>query len=146
MREDPDGNKIELILNTNSGNDVREQIGELFSQEAKAVGIDVTFKPEAFNEMVTRLVSSYDWQMILIGLTGSVDPVGGANVYPSYGNLHMIEPNQESPRRDWEAAVDASLGRGQPDHGRGAAHPRLPQAAGALDRGGTLGLHLRPRR
>ena len=108
VREDPDGNKIELILNTNSGNDVREQIGELFSQEAKAVGVDVTFKPEAFNELVTRLVASYDWQMILIGLTGSVDPVGGANVYPSHGSLHMIEPNQESPRRDWEVAVDAA--------------------------------------
>ena len=108
VREDADGNKIELILNTNSGNDVREQIGELFSQEAKAAGIDVTFKPEAFNELVTRLVSSYDWQMILIGLTGSVDPVGGANVYPSRGSLHMIEPNQEAPRRDWEAAVDAA--------------------------------------
>ena len=108
VREDPDGNKISLILNTNSGNTVREQIGELFSQEAQAVGIDVTFKPEAFNELVTRLVSSFDWQMILIGLTGSVDPVSGANVYPSHGGLHMIEPNQESPRRAWEAAVDAA--------------------------------------
>ena len=108
VREDPDGNKIELILNTNSGNDVREQIGELFSQEANAAGVDVTFKPEAFNELVTRLVSSHDWQMILIGLTGSVDPVGGANVYPSRGSLHMMEPNQEAPRRAWEAAVDAA--------------------------------------
>ena len=79
FREDPDGNKIELILNTNSGNTVREQIGELFTQEAQAAGIDVTFKPEAFNELVTRLVASYDWHMILIGLTGSVDPVSGAN-------------------------------------------------------------------
>ena len=108
VREDPDGNKISLILNTNSGNTVREQIGELFSQEARNAGIDVTFKPEAFNELVTRLVSSFDWEMILIGLTGSVDPVSGANVYPSHGGLHMIEPNQESPRRDWEAAVDAA--------------------------------------
>ena len=108
VREDPDGNKIELILNTNSGNTVREQIGEMFSQEARNAGIDVTFKPEAFNELVTRLVSSFDWQMILIGLTGSVDPVSGANVYPSHGGLHMIEPSQESPRRDWEVAVDAA--------------------------------------
>ena len=108
VREDPDGNKIELILNTNAGNTVREQIGELFSQEARNAGIDVTFKPEAFNELVTRLVSSFDWQMILIGLTGSVDPVSGANVYPSHGGLHMIEPSQESPRRDWEVAVDAA--------------------------------------
>ena len=108
VREDPDGNRIELILNTNTGNDVRERIGELFSREAEAVGIDVTFKPVAFNELIYRLDVSYDWHLILIGLTGSVDPVSAASVYPSYGFLHMIEPSQESPRRDWEAAVDAA--------------------------------------
>ena len=108
IREDADGNKIELLLSTNSGNDVREQIGELFSRDAQAVGIDVTLKLEAFNELIDRLDVTFDWQMILIGLTGSVDPVSGTNVYPSHGYLHMIEPNQESPRRSWEAAVDAA--------------------------------------
>lgn len=106
VREDPNGNDISLILNTNSGNRVREAIGELFAQEASQVGIDVNFRPEDFNQLVSRLTSSYDWEMILIGLTGSVDPISGANVYPSSGNLHMIEPNQEEPRRDWERQVD----------------------------------------
>lgn len=105
-REDPDGNKISLTLNTNSGNRVRESIGELFAQEAANVGIEVTFRPEDFNALVGKLVSSFDWELILIGLTGSVDPISGANVYPSSGNLHMIEPNQAAPRRDWEKAVD----------------------------------------
>ncbi len=108
FREDPKGNKIELVLNTNSGNSTREAIGELIRQEARAIGIDITFKPEDFNSMVTKLVSTYDWEMIIIGLTGSIDPVSGSNVYPSRGNLHMIEPNQESPRRDWEKRVDAA--------------------------------------
>jgi peptide/nickel transport system substrate-binding protein len=106
VREDPEGNEINLVLNTNSGNRERESVGEIFSQEAKNVGINITFKPEEFNSLVGKLVSSYDWEMILIGLTGSVDPISGANVYPSSGNLHMIEPNQEEPRRDWEKAVD----------------------------------------
>jgi peptide/nickel transport system substrate-binding protein len=106
VREDPEGNEINLVLNTNSGNRVRESVGEIFSQEAKNVGINITFKPEEFNSLVGKLVSSYDWEMILIGLTGSVDPISGANVYPSSGNLHMIEPKQEEPRRDWEKAVD----------------------------------------
>jgi peptide/nickel transport system substrate-binding protein len=108
FREDPKGNKIQLVLNTNSGNSTREAIGEMISQEARAIGIDITFKPEDFNSMVTKLVSTYDWELIIIGLTGSIDPVSGANVYPSRGNLHMIEPNQESPRRDWEKRVDAA--------------------------------------
>ena len=107
-REDASGNKISLVLNTNSGNRVREAIGEMFSQEARKVGIEITFKPEDFNAMVTKLVNTYDWELILIGLTGSVDPISGANVYPSRGNLHMNEPKQTSPRRDWEKQVDAA--------------------------------------
>ena len=107
-REDAKGNKISLVLNTNSGNRVREAVGEMFSQEAKRVGIDVVFRPEDFNALVTKLLATYDWEMILIGLTGSVDPIGGSNVYPSRGNLHMIEPKQDSPRRAWEKGVDAA--------------------------------------
>ncbi len=105
-RQDPDGNKISLDLKTNAGNAVREAMGELFSQDAREIGLDITFQPEDFNVMVGRLLSSFDWELILIGLTGSVDPISGANVYPSSGNLHMIEPLQESPRRAWEARVD----------------------------------------
>ena len=108
FREDADGNKIALVLNTNSGNSTREAVGEMIAQEAKKIGIDITFKPEDFNSLVTKLVSTYDWELIIIGLTGSIDPVSGSNVYPSRGNLHMIEPNQEAPRREWEAYVDAA--------------------------------------
>ena len=95
-------------MNTNSGNTVRENIGELFAQECRKIGIDMSFQPEDFNSLVTKLLSGENWEAILIGLTGSVDPISGANVYPSSGNLHMIEPNQESPRRAWEAEVDAA--------------------------------------
>jgi peptide/nickel transport system substrate-binding protein len=107
-RQDPDGNKISLTLSTNAGNTQREQAGTMFTDEVRKVGIDLTFKPVDFNTLVTQLVSTYDWQMIMIGLTGSVDPISGSNVYPSRGNLHMIEPNQKTPRRDWEKQVDAA--------------------------------------
>lgn len=105
-REDPDGNTISLEFITNSGNRTREAIGTAIAQEAADVGIRLNFRPIDFNVLVGQLTETYDWNLILIGLTGSIDPISGANVYPSYGNLHMIEPNQESPRRDWEKAVD----------------------------------------
>lgn len=107
-RDDENGNRISLNLTTNSGNRIREDIGTAFAQEAANVNVEINFRPLDFNELVTQLLSTYEWDMILIGLTGSVDPVSGSNVYPSRGNLHMIEPNQESPRRDWEARVDAA--------------------------------------
>ena len=106
IREDEDGNKISMRMTTNSGNRVRESIGELFAQEAKKIGIEVNFQPEDFNVMVGKLLSGSNWDIILIGLTGSVDPISGVNVYPSSGNLHMNEPNQVKPRREWERQVD----------------------------------------
>lgn len=106
IREDDQGRKISLRMTTNAGNRVREAIGELFAQEAKKVGVEVNFQPEDFNTMVGKLLGGNDWDIILIGLTGSVDPISGSNVYQSSGNLHMIEPNQTTPRREWEKVVD----------------------------------------
>jgi len=105
-REDDLGNKIVFELTTNSGNTVREAVGTLFAEEAAAVGVQVRFKPEDFNTMVGKLLSGQNWDGILIGLTGSVDPISGSNVYPSNGNLHMINPNQKSPLEYWEYEVD----------------------------------------
>jgi peptide/nickel transport system substrate-binding protein len=107
-REDTNGNTISLDFITNSGNRTREAIGAAFAQEAADVGVKINFRPIDFNVLVSQLTETYDWNLILIGLTGDIDPISGANVYPSYGNLHMIEPNQESPRRDWEKAADAA--------------------------------------
>jgi peptide/nickel transport system substrate-binding protein len=106
VREDAKGNRVAFNLITNAGNTVREGVGNLITQEAKKVGVDITFKPGDFNTMVTALTSTYDWEGIVIGLTGGVDPISAANVFPSSGNLHMVEPNQKQPRRDWEKDVD----------------------------------------
>ena len=108
IREDDEGNKISIRLTTNSGHRVREAIGEMLVQEAKDVGIEILFQPQDFNTIVSKLFAGNDWDSIIIGLTGSVDPISGANVFPSRGYLHMIEPLQKKPRREWEAAVDAA--------------------------------------
>lgn len=107
FREDTDGNTISFLMETNSNNTDRVKYGEIIAQEMKKVGLDVTFRPGDFNTLVTKLVSSYDWEMIIIGLTGSVQPfLSGSNTIPSRGSLHMIDPGQESPSRDWEAELD----------------------------------------
>jgi peptide/nickel transport system substrate-binding protein len=106
IREDPDGNRISLTLSTNSSSSDRVSIVTQIAQEANAIGIEVVEDIVDFNALVGQLIGSYDWELVVIGLTGSIDPITSANVFPSSGNLHMIEPNQESPRRDWEARVD----------------------------------------
>ncbi len=106
IREDDQGRKISLKMTTNAGNKERESIGVLFVQEAREIGLEINFQPEDFNTMVGKFLSGNDWETGIIGLTGSVDPISGANIYPSNGNLHLIEPNQEKPRREWEKVVD----------------------------------------
>lgn len=106
IREDAKGNRVSFNMITNAGNVNREAVGNMLTQEAKKVGIDITFKPGDFNAMVNQLQNTLDFDCIIIGLTGSVDPISGANVYPSSGNLHMNEPKQLSPRRDWEKETD----------------------------------------
>lgn len=106
VREDKNGNKLSFVMTTNSGNKIREAIGTAFAEEARRVGVEVIFKPEDFNTMVGRLLSTFDYEIIQIGLTGDVDPISGQNVYPSSGNLHMTHPNQTSPIRDWEKKMD----------------------------------------
>ena len=108
IREDDEGIKISIRLSTNSGARTREAIGEMLVQEAKKVGVELLYQPQDFNTLVSKLMSGNDWEGIIIGLTGSVDPISGANTFPSRGFLHMIEPLQEKPRREWEKAVDAA--------------------------------------
>jgi peptide/nickel transport system substrate-binding protein len=106
VREDSAGNPIELTLNTNQGNSTRESVIADIAQEARKVGISITDTPIPFSDLVDKLTSSYDWELIVVGLTASPDPIAASNSIPSYGDLHVIEPNQDSPRRIWEQTVD----------------------------------------
>ena len=86
------GQKLEFTLATNSGNSTREQLGRIFADEAKKIGIKVNFTPIDFNVLVGQLTSkgeSRPFDAILLGLAGgdNIWPFG-ANVVPCGGNLH----------------------------------------------------------
>jgi peptide/nickel transport system substrate-binding protein len=91
---------------TNAGNQDREAIGNLVRQDLTKLGMRVTFAPEAFNTLVGKLVGTFQWEAIIIGLTGGLEPHNGQNVWKSTGSLHMWWPKQEKPATDWEAEID----------------------------------------
>ncbi len=103
---DSAGAIVEFTLVTNAGNQDREAIGNLVRQDLQKLGMRVTFAPEAFNTLVGKLVGTYTWEAIIIGLTGTLEPHNGQNVWKSSGSLHMWWPKQEKPATDWEAEVD----------------------------------------
>ncbi len=103
---DEQGHKLEFTLITNAGNKEREAIGNIIKDDLKKIGIDVNFQTLDFNNLVSKLMSSYDFEAVIIGLTGSLDPYFGQNVWLSSGHLHMWYPNQEKPATKWEAKID----------------------------------------
>ena len=105
------GNRVEFSLMTNAGNSEREAIGVMIKQDLEDLGMKVNFKPVEFNSLVNKLVSTLDWEMIIMGFTGSpLEPNSGKNVWMSDGTLHVfnmrLEQDAVSPRFDWERRID----------------------------------------
>ena len=105
--EDADGNRVRFTLITNSGNKIRESIGAQIKQDLSKLGIQVDFQPLAFNVLVDRLTDSLDWEAFVLGLTGGLEPNGGANVWLLDGSLHAFNQQagpSQTPLEGWQAA------------------------------------------
>jgi len=104
--EDKDGNKVEFNLFTNSGTTERIQIAAIIRKDLESIGMKVNFLPLEFNNLVGKLVSTYDWDAVIVGLTGGIEPHFGKNVWHSSGHLHMWHPKQKNPQTRWERRID----------------------------------------
>ncbi len=105
VREDRDGNEIELSLVTNS-NTIRERVTRVIRDGMEAIGLRVNYQAIEFGELVDKLTDSYDWEAIVVGFGGGPDPYSGFDLWHSSGSLHMWRPNQMQPATAWEAEID----------------------------------------
>ncbi len=110
--EDKAGHKVEFSLVTNSGNTQRLKIAEIISKDLRQLGFDVYFNQVEFNTLVQKLDATFDWEAMILGLTGGIEPHFGQNVWLSSGHLHMWHPRQEKPATPWEARIDEIFTRG----------------------------------
>jgi peptide/nickel transport system substrate-binding protein len=105
--EDRDGNLVEFSFVTNSGNNVRIKIAEIIRKDLQDLGIRIHFQLLEFNALIQRMDNPpFEWDAILLGLTGGDEPNSGRNVWHSSGGLHIWYPRQTSPSTDWEARID----------------------------------------
>ena len=108
---DKQGNRVEFDLYTNAGNLEREALGVMIKQDLEELGMKVNFKPVEFNSLVNKLTNTYDWDMAIMGLTGSpLEPHDGKNVWTSKGSLHMFNQRPANysvdDRFSWEKDLD----------------------------------------
>ncbi len=110
--EDADGNRVEFELSTNAGNQVRERLCSILKEDLSKLGMRVNYRPLEFSTLVERISVNFDWDAIVIGFTGGIEPNNSANLFRSSGNLHLWHPNQEAPATPWEAEIDRELDAG----------------------------------
>lgn len=113
---DKKGNKVEFDLYTNAGNTEREAIGVMVKQDLQDLGMQVNFKPVEFNTLVNKLVNTLDWDLVIMGLTGSpLEPHDGKNVWNSTGSLHLFYQRPDGKNYDrlpWEVTLDKIIDEG----------------------------------
>ena len=105
--EDPQGHPVEFTLSVpSSGASDREQVSGIIRSDLARIGLKVNVQLLEFNSLVAKLMSSYDWEAVMISLTGGVEPHFGQNVWLSSGGLHMWNPKQDIPDTAWEKRLD----------------------------------------
>ena len=103
---DEKGNKVEYDLLISTGGTTANDMAQIVADECGKIGITVNVRQIDFQKLVEMLTSTYDWQSLFIGLGTNLFPTQGANVWPSYGALHLWYPLQEKPETEWEARID----------------------------------------
>jgi peptide/nickel transport system substrate-binding protein len=74
--------------------------------DLQKIGVRVRLLSLEFNSIVSKLTSTLDWEAVILGVTGSVEPHFGANVWLSNGSLHFWYLRQNKPQTAWEARID----------------------------------------
>jgi peptide/nickel transport system substrate-binding protein len=112
FREDAKGNVVEFELSTNAGNQVRERLCSILKEDWTKLGLKVNYRPLDFATLVEKLSTNFEWDAMVMGFTGGVEPHNGANLLRSSGNLHLWHPNQEKPATAWEEEIDREVDAG----------------------------------
>ena len=92
---------------------IESDVKPLFSEDPQILNDNIAFKPIEFNVLVGKLGDSLDYEAAIMGLTGSgLEPNNGANVWYSYGTLHLFnirkpdEYNKVTDITPWEKRID----------------------------------------
>ncbi len=107
VREDAEGHPVEFTMITNTGNDLRELMGNIIKDDLAKIGVKMNFSPIEFNTLVVKIDNEYTYESCLLGVGGGdPDPSSGTHIWLSSGRMHQWHPLQKTPATEWEARID----------------------------------------
>jgi peptide/nickel transport system substrate-binding protein len=108
VMEDADGNPIEFVFNTETGNSTRNKMAMMIQSDLTKLGFKVIFQPVEFNTLVDRIEVGHNYDCILLGYHfSSLDPVVTyTGILISSAHDHDWNPSQKTPATPWEARMD----------------------------------------
>jgi peptide/nickel transport system substrate-binding protein len=110
---DDRGNPVRFTLATNAGNKIREAMGTQIKQDLFLLGIEVDFTPIAWSLITDKLSNSFNWDLIILGFGGGVEPHYNINLWAVDGSNHFFNaqpevgkpPIQNRQVADWEKKI-----------------------------------------
>jgi peptide/nickel transport system substrate-binding protein len=106
IMRDSEGRPIEFTINVGAESSIGVDMCNIYADEMSKVGINAKVRPIDFQKLVEMLISTYEWEVVEVGLGANYWPSGGSNVWPSGGNFHLWHPLQQTPATAWEATID----------------------------------------
>ncbi len=115
------GKPVAFTIITNVNNGLRVGTATVIASDLRRIGLDAKFSAVAFNSVLSKIDNKpekgkpyppFDWQAVVLGWTGGVEPNGGKNVWMSAGNYHQWDPYQDKPHRPWEGQIDDLFRKG----------------------------------
>jgi peptide/nickel transport system substrate-binding protein len=119
--QDAQGNPVRFTLLTNAGsNPVRGAVGAQIKNDLDKIGITVDFVGIDFNILVDKLDNSRQWDAIVLGFTGGIEPNSSFNLWATQGDSHLFnqgpKPGQTAipgwEVADWEKKIETIMIRG----------------------------------
>ncbi len=99
---------FEFVLLTARGDAARERTAEIIRQNLGQAGLRVSIQLLLPNELISRILKSFDYEAILFGPTPTdIVPDLQADLWYSSGASHFWYPSQSKPGTAWESEVDA---------------------------------------
>jgi peptide/nickel transport system substrate-binding protein len=119
--QDAQGNPVRFTLLTNAGsNPVRGAVGAQIKNDLDKIGITTDFVGIDFNILVDKLDNSRQWDAIVLGFTGGIEPNSSSNLWSTDGDSHLFNqgPKGGQPAipgwevADWEKKIETLMIKG----------------------------------